>query len=311
VQFFLSRVLWLLLIALALWPASTQAEQSVTLTWDLNPEPDVAGYILYYGRASSAYTDTVNAGNANISSVAGLADSTTYYFVVTAYNTIGLESLPSDEISYTTPGPTNAPPSPPPVSATLAASIVNGTGATLNALVNPNGSSTIAWFDWGTSTSYGISTSAWDLGAGLSTLPVNSSINGLLPGETYHFRVVATNAGGWSVGGDASFTTPAVAPIVLTQPATSISFKGATLNATVDPNGTATTAYFQYGLNASYTSQTAATGLGSAAGALSFKSSVSGLAAGTTYHFRVVAVSAAGNVVGADSSFTTATRGKQ
>jgi len=90
-------------MVLTLWPATSQAGQSVTLTWDPSPEPDIAGYTLYYGLASSAYIDIVSPGNTNITSVAGLADATTYYFVVTTFDTSGLESLPSNEISYTTP----------------------------------------------------------------------------------------------------------------------------------------------------------------------------------------------------------------
>lgn len=73
----------------------------VGLAWDQNSEPDVTGYKLHYGTAPGVYGTTIDVGNAVIGSVTGLTYNTTYYFAVTAYNSEGLESLPSNEISYT------------------------------------------------------------------------------------------------------------------------------------------------------------------------------------------------------------------
>jgi len=79
-----------------------RAEQSVTLAWDPNPESDIGGYIVYYGSASRNYTNAVNAGNVTTNTVRGLVDGAPYFFAVTAYNTNGLESDFSDEVSYAT-----------------------------------------------------------------------------------------------------------------------------------------------------------------------------------------------------------------
>ena len=77
--------------------------QSVTLAWDANTEPDLAGYIVHYGAASGSYTNAVDVGNTTTATVSNLVESCTYYFAVTAYNTSGLESDPSNEVSYSVP----------------------------------------------------------------------------------------------------------------------------------------------------------------------------------------------------------------
>ncbi len=72
---------------------------TVTLAWDRNPEPDIAGYVLYWGSQPGVYPYSWNVGTTTSQQVTGLADGTTYYFVVTAYNTGGLMSPPSAEVS--------------------------------------------------------------------------------------------------------------------------------------------------------------------------------------------------------------------
>jgi hypothetical protein len=76
---------------------------SVTLAWDPNSEPDVAGYKLYYGKASGTYESVVDVGNQTTYTILGFLDRETCYFAVMAYNVYGLESGFSDEVSY--PGP--------------------------------------------------------------------------------------------------------------------------------------------------------------------------------------------------------------
>ncbi len=76
----------------------------VTLAWDRNTEPDVAGYKLYYGLASRTYGAPTNVGNVASYTITGLAQEQTYYFALTAFDTFGNESGYSQEVSYTTPG---------------------------------------------------------------------------------------------------------------------------------------------------------------------------------------------------------------
>jgi hypothetical protein len=70
----------------------------ITLVWDRNPEPDIAGYNVYYGIISGEYVrmETVTDPTAII----GVKGSRTFYFAVTAYNTNGVESAFSEEVHW-------------------------------------------------------------------------------------------------------------------------------------------------------------------------------------------------------------------
>jgi len=84
--------------------AITQANAaSVTLAWDPNTEPDVAGYKLYYGAVKGAYEFAIDLGNQTTYTIPGFLEGTDYHFAMTAYNVYGLESGFSDEVTY--PGP--------------------------------------------------------------------------------------------------------------------------------------------------------------------------------------------------------------
>jgi hypothetical protein len=86
---------------------------------------------------------------------------------------------------------------------------VSGDSATLQAEVNPEGSATTYRFEYGTSEAYGLSapTPEGIAGAGTGMVGVEAHVQGLQPGTTYHFRVVASSAGGVGPGADGSFTT--------------------------------------------------------------------------------------------------------
>jgi hypothetical protein len=73
------------------------------LAWDANSETNLAGYKLYYGTSSRAYTNVSSLGNVLNTSVT-LAEGNTYYFAVTAVNTLGAESDYSAEVSHNIPG---------------------------------------------------------------------------------------------------------------------------------------------------------------------------------------------------------------
>ncbi len=75
--------------------------ESVTLEWDANTESDLDGYKIYTGLSTGTYDSTVDVGNVTTYTVLNLTAGTTYYFVATAYDTSGLESGYSNEVSYT------------------------------------------------------------------------------------------------------------------------------------------------------------------------------------------------------------------
>jgi len=84
----------------------------VTLVWDPNTAPDLAGYKIYYKTESSGapYNGTgvtegdspIDVGNQTEFTLHSLTDDVTYFFVATAYDTEGLESDYSEELLYET-----------------------------------------------------------------------------------------------------------------------------------------------------------------------------------------------------------------
>jgi len=94
------------LIAAAVWLAALSARAEpdrVTVAWDPNPETDIAGYRVYYGRVGTTVTNVVSPGTTTQQQVISLSPATQYWFYVTAFNTAGLESDPSEVLTYTTP----------------------------------------------------------------------------------------------------------------------------------------------------------------------------------------------------------------
>jgi len=86
--------------------AVTSANNGVTLAWDLNPDPQVAGYILHWGTASGVYsfTKTVDPSTSS-TAVDNLVNGVTYFFALTVFDVSGFEFDTSNEISYTVPMP--------------------------------------------------------------------------------------------------------------------------------------------------------------------------------------------------------------
>jgi len=75
----------------------------VTLAWDRSVEADVIGYRVYYGRSPARMINTVEVPGTPQAIIPNLPDGYTYFFTVTAYNRSGLESFPSEWVSYSPP----------------------------------------------------------------------------------------------------------------------------------------------------------------------------------------------------------------
>jgi hypothetical protein len=78
---------------------------AVTLNWDANSEPELAGYKIYYGTSSGDYANSVDVGKITSFNVSNLREDTTYYFAATAYDSSDQESDFSDEVSHYVPVP--------------------------------------------------------------------------------------------------------------------------------------------------------------------------------------------------------------
>lgn len=101
---------------------------------------------------------------------------------------------------------------PPPTVTTNGASGIGQTSATLKGTVNPNGTSTSVFFQYGTTTSYGSTTAVQAIGSGTTSVTVSQAVSGLMCNTVYHFRVVATTASGTTAGLDQTFSTSACTP---------------------------------------------------------------------------------------------------
>lgn len=95
----------------------------------------------------------------------------------------------------------------PPTATTEAADEIGKAAAELHGLVNPKGTETNCWFEYGTTTAYGYKTAVKSAGSGSSNVAAHELVEGLKPGTLYHFRVVAESVNGRTNGADMTFTT--------------------------------------------------------------------------------------------------------
>src|SRR5262249_19536204 len=126
---------------------------SVNLAWDSITDPNLAGYQVYRTEQSGVYTTSPVSGSSALTTTA-FTDSTvqsghTYYYVVTAVNTSGVQSPHSNEVQAVIPSPTVNTNQPPTVTAGPNQTITLPAAATLTAIATddglPNGTLTYAW----------------------------------------------------------------------------------------------------------------------------------------------------------------------
>jgi hypothetical protein len=137
---------------------------------------------------------------------------------------------------------------------------------------------------------------------------VEAVIGDLAPNTEYAVRLLATNSDGFgATSATASFNTAQSAPAVETGAASDVGATGVTLNGRINPFGLATTYHFEYGPTTSYGNRVPAADAAAGNGRVPrlFGRGLTGLDPATTYHFRLVATSAAGTSPGEDQTFTT------
>lgn len=177
---------------------------------------------------------------------------------------------------------------------------VTGSGATLSGTITGGSASTTWHAEYGTSALYGTQTAETPLAA---DGPVSATIGGLVPGTTYHARLVATNAGGTVVGPDQVFTTPALATLGTAIKTAQTGATTATLatKVTVPGGGTWSIAY---GPTKSY----GKTVSGTVGGTLStpISATLTGLAVGHAVHAQLSVTNAGGTVQSADLTISMA-----
>jgi hypothetical protein len=189
-------------------PASGVGASDATISATINPESSATTYQFEYGTSTSygQTTPVAPAGAGSIlvaanTSLTELESGTTYHYRVVATDASGNTTRGAD-LTFTT--------LPQPVLRDESATNLARNSAVLNARVDPEGLQLEdCHFDYGTSTSYGLSVPCSPAAA---TIPpdssehvVSASIAELHENTTYHWRVVATNANGTSTSSDHTF----------------------------------------------------------------------------------------------------------
>ncbi len=272
-----------------------------TLTWNPPTEnedgsalDDLAGYIVYYGISSNTYTQSIDAGDVTTYQVSGLSYDTDYYFVLTAYDVWGNESVTSTEKTVVIPAPDTTAP----VISSIQSGSLTDSSSSVSWTTNEASDTQV---EYGTSTSYGSTTT-------LSSSMVTShsaSLSGLTSSTLYHYRVLSRDAtGNLATSGDNTFTTAdppdTTAPAMSSIQAGSVTYSAASVSWTTDE---ASDTQLEFGTSASYGSTTTL----DSSMVTGHSESLSGLASATLYHYRVMSRDAAGNLAtSGDNTFTTA-----
>ena len=191
-------------------PATGLNFTNATLNGTVNAGDVSSSYYFEWGLTTNygAYTTTNQLTGSltttqNVSAtLSNLWPGTTYHFQLVAFNGLGYGF--GGDLTFVTPAG-------PPIVVTLPATGVTNTSATLNASVNPDYSPTEVYFQWGSTTNFGNTTTPSNLTANLSAAqPVSSTINNLQPGTIYYFEAVGFSSGGTVYGNPLIFNTPSV-----------------------------------------------------------------------------------------------------
>ncbi len=273
--------------------ASSITSTGATITWTTNEASDS---LVDYGTTSSyGSTTTLNATKVTSHSQAlsGLTSGTTYHYRVKSRDAAGNLGT-SGDFTFTTSAP---PDTTPPVISAVTASSVTSTGATITWTTNEASDSMV---EYGTTSSYGSTTT-------LNATKVTShtqALSGLTASMTYHYRVNSRDAAGnLGASGDFTFTTSAppdtTPPVISAVTSTNVTTTTATISWTTNE---ASDSLVEYGATTAYGSSTTL----NATKVTSHSQALSGLTAGTTYHYRVKSRDGAGNL-GTSGDFTFAT----
>jgi hypothetical protein len=189
-------------------------------------------------------------------------------------------------------------------------SAVTSTGAHLSGSVDPEGLETHYRFEY--SKDGGISWKAGpeeDAGEGQSPEPpVTVSADPILdPNTTYLARLAGTNINGEITTEPVTLHTATASPVLGPVSTSGLSETEVTLNGSVTPFGLPASYHFEFGLTTAYGSRTPMTNgqIGKGYSSVPVSNLLSGLAPGTTYHYRLIAENSIGISQGEDHTFTT------
>jgi DNA-binding beta-propeller fold protein YncE len=162
-------------------------------------DPYVAGGQTAHGALAAGHTDE----SIERVTLTGLRPGTAYHYRLVVSNASATAYGPDQTF-------TTAPSTPPTVSTGVAVE-VGPTSATLTGTVGPRGLPTSYVFEVGTDTGYAGARLFGDAGVSTAEVSVAVGLRYLVPGTTYHYRLVASSFDGTTYGQDGAFTTPGVA----------------------------------------------------------------------------------------------------
>ncbi|MGH6876312.1 MAG: hypothetical protein ACREHV_02920, partial [Rhizomicrobium sp.] len=238
--------------------------------------------------------------------LSGLESNTTYHYRLAASNAGGTVEGQDETLTTLLPAP----------AVTIApVSQIGRESASFNGTVDPNGADATYHFEYSLDDIHWTSLPEASAGNGAVATSVMQTASGLTPGMPYHVRLVATSAGivtGESAtSSEVTFSTlSAATPRIFDIAASYVNASGATLSATIDPEGQPTSYQFEYGTTSAYGETVPATPAGPIDTPTRVAQPLSGLAPETTYHFRALASNAAGPSYGPDQTFTTGAGGE-
>jgi hypothetical protein len=303
-----------------------------TLHGTVNPEGEDTHYRFQWGKGG-AFNQSIPIPDADLGSgtsavpveqqIEGLKGLTEYRFRILAYSNQG--STTSSVHSFTTPDwrPAIESESHSNVHVDYEEEIGK---ADLEGQVNPNGFATHYRVEWGDSEEFSHGEYNHRVPAGedaplgncVCGEAVKRTIAGIKGLTTYHFRLVAENTEGTTVGGDRSFTTPDWRPHITLEAADDVRVEEETgkadLHAHIHPEGFKTFYRFEWGTQAEYEEGEYNHVIPVPDAKLSVTYSygeivtqtIAGLKGETTYHFRAVAENAEGKSPNEEEeSFTT------
>ncbi|MGB8169262.1 MAG: choice-of-anchor tandem repeat GloVer-containing protein [Chthoniobacteraceae bacterium] len=186
----------------------------------------------------------------------------------------------------------------------IAATNITPSGATLTGSVTPNQDAASVYYQYGLNTTYGSQTTAQNLVAGTSPVVINATLSGLLPGVIYHYRMVTVTPQGTFYTADQTFATPGV-PLAITGSFPSAAQIGFAIDGVVNPLGTSTSYYFEYGPDLTYGTSTTTLNAGSGIANVPVGVTVNSLVPDTKYHVRLVATNSFGTTYGDDQMIHT------
>jgi len=287
--------------------AGSITETTAKVEFKLDPAGSETTYEVEYGLTESYGQKSASAklaGGAGPTheavALSGLKAGSTYHFRVVAKNAQAPAGVDSADMTFGTLGP--------PVITEVGAGSITETSAKVEFTLAPAGSETTYEVEYGLTESYGQKSASAKLAGGAGPTHEAVALSGLKANSTYHFRVVAKNAqapAGVS-SADKAFATLGP-PVISEVKSASITEISAKVEFTLDPAGSETTYEVEYGLTEAYGQKSASAKLAGGAGPTHEAVALSGLKAGSTYHFRVVAknAQAPGGVASADMAFAT------